>query len=200
MAWKSFLIIIIGSFLLAACTAVSTPTPAPEAATEPSATTAPATSSPTENAPPEASPTSTPESSTATNPENIPQGGTLVRLYTDPPTLEPHLTTDASSSGLVQEIFGGLVTLNLEYEPVPDLAERWDISDDRLVYTFHLRQDAKFHNGKPVTAQDVKWSLERVTDPETQAPVAEQYLGDIVGVSEKLRGDSDSIRGVRVID
>jgi oligopeptide transport system substrate-binding protein len=200
MAWKSFLIIIIGSFMLAACTAVSTPTPAPEAATEPSATTAPATSSPTENAPPGASPANTPASSAATNPENIPQGGTLVRLYTNPPTLDPHLTTDEYSSGLVQEIFGGLVTLNLEYEPVPDLAERWDISDDGLVYTFHLRQDAKFHNGKPVTAQDVKWSLERVTDPETQAPVAEQYLGDIVGVTEKLNGQADSIQGVRVID
>jgi oligopeptide transport system substrate-binding protein len=100
----------------------------------------------------------------------------------------------------VLEVFGGLVTLNLEYEPVGDLAERWDISDDGLVYTFHLRPDAKFHDGKPITAQDVKWSFERVTDPATQAPVAEQYLGDIVGVTEKLNGEADSIQGVRVID
>ena len=201
MAWKSLFVIIFGSLFLLACTAVSTPTPVPNVATEPAAPTAPATSPSTENAAPEASPTNTPASPAATAPDNVPQGGTLVRLYpSDPPTLDPHLSTDNLSGGLVQEIFGGLVTLNLEYAPVPDLAERWDVSDDGRVYSFHLRRDAKFHDGKPVTAQDVKWSLERVTDPATQAPVAEQYLGDIVGVTEKLNGQADSIQGIRVID
>jgi oligopeptide transport system substrate-binding protein len=192
MGWKSLLVIILGSFLLAACTAVSTPTAAPTAEPTP----APAT----ESSSAEASPTDTPASSTATNPDNIPQGGTLVGLYRDPPTLDPHLTTDNISGALVQEIFGGLVTLNLDYKPVPDLAERWEVSDNGLVYTFHLRPDAKFHDGKPVTAQDVKWSLERVADPATQAPVADQYLGDIVGFTEKLNGQVDSIQGVRVVD
>jgi oligopeptide transport system substrate-binding protein len=192
MGWKSLLVIILGSFLLAACTAVSTPTAAPTAEPTP----APAAESP----PAEASPTDTPASPAAANPDNIPQGGTLVLLYRDPPTLDPHLTTDNISGALVQEIFGGLVTLNLDYKPVPDLAERWEVSDDGLIYTFHLRPDAKFHDGKPVTAQDVKWSLERVADPPTQAPVADQYLGDIVGFTEKLNGQADSIQGVRVVD
>ena len=83
---------------------------------------------------------------------------------------------------------------------VPDLAESWDVSGDGRVYTFHIRPDAMFHDGKPVTAHDVQWSLERVTSPLTESPVADQYLGDIVGVKEKLAGDAMSISGVRFID
>jgi ABC-type transport system substrate-binding protein len=132
--------------------------------------------------------------------ERPPQGGKLIRLYADPPTLDPHLTTDNISGGLVNEVFGGLVTLDLDLNVVPDLAESWDISADGRVYTFHLRPDAKFHDGKPVTAQDVKWSLERVADPTTQSPVVDQYLGDIIGVKEKLASSATTISGVRVID
>ena len=128
------------------------------------------------------------------------QGGKLVRLFRDPPTLDPHLTTDNISGILVNEIFGGLVSLALDLEVVPDLAETIDTSADGRVYTFNLRKNAKFQDGSPVTAQDVKWSLERVTNPETQAPVAEQYLVDIVGVREKLDGTASEISGVRVID
>lgn len=131
---------------------------------------------------------------------NATDGGKLVRLYSDPPTLDPHLTTDNVSSGLVEEIFGGLVTLDLDLNVVPDLAKNWDISPDGKTYTFHLRPDAVFQDGRPVTAQDVKWSLERVTDPATQAPVAAQYLGDIVGVNEKLKGEATSVQGVKVVD
>ena len=124
----------------------------------------------------------------------------LVQLFVDPPTLDPHLTTDATSARIIVEVFGGLVTIDRELHIVPDLAERWDVSDDGRVYVFHLRRDAKFHDGKPVTAQDVQWSLERVTNPLTESPVADQYLGDIVGVKERVAGDATSISGVRVID
>ena len=82
----------------------------------------------------------------------------------------------------------------------PDLAERIEVSEDGLNYTFHLRKDAKFHNGKPVTSEDVRWSLERVADPLTQSPVAAQYLSDIVGVSAKLEGKANAISGLRIPD
>ena len=65
---------------------------------------------------------------------------------------------------------------------------------------FNLRENAKFHSGKPVTAQDVKWSIERAVNPLTAAPVVDQYLGDIVGVDERLNGDADEVTGIRVID
>ena len=123
---------------------------------------------------------------------------------------DPHLASDTTSAGIVNEVYGGLVTLSLDYQPVLDLAESADISDDGLVYTFFLRDNAKFHDGKPVTAHDVKWSIERATDPDTLSTTAQTYLGDIVGVDDKLctseqetAGEcqkADEVSGVRVID
>lgn len=124
----------------------------------------------------------------------------LTILGTDPPTLDPHLTTDATSAEYIVEIFSGLVTISPDLDIVPDLAESWEISPDGTVYTFRLRDDATFHDGRPVTAEDFKWSLERAADPGTFSPVADTYLGDIVGVKEKLGGRSEEIQGVRVID
>ena len=129
-----------------------------------------------------------------------PQGGTLVRLYADPPSIDPHLVSDATSSVITNEVFGGLVTLSLDYQPVLDLAESCSVSEDGLTYTFVLRENASFQDGSPVTAQDVKWSIERAADPDTLSTTAETYLGDIVGVAEKLEGAATEVRGVRVVD
>ena len=128
------------------------------------------------------------------------EGGRFVRLYVDPPTLDPHLTTDATSAQIIVEVFGGLVTIDKDLNVTPDLAESWDISNDGRVYTFRIRPDAVFHDGKPVTAEDVRWSLERATDPLTEAPNVDQYLGDIVGVDAKINGNALEISGVRVIN
>ena len=128
------------------------------------------------------------------------RGGTFNRLWADPPTLDPHLTTDTTSSGVVVEIFSGLVTLNTDLQLVPDIAERWEISDDGTVYTFYLREEAKFHDGKYITASDFKWSIERAVSPDTASPVADTYLADIVGVNDALEGVTDKVSGVKVID
>ena len=138
-----------------------------------------------------------------TEPEQVTartSGGTFRRLWADPPTLDPHLTSDTTSAALVVEIFSGLVSFNPDLELVPDIASRWDISDDGLTYTFHLRPEAKFHDGKPVTAHDFKWSFERAVSPDLGSPVAETYLGDIVGVKDVLDGIATEISGVKVID
>ena len=129
-----------------------------------------------------------------------PKGGTLVRLFSDPTSLDPHQIGDVTSSVVVGEIFGGLVTLSLDYRPVLDLAESCAISADGTVYTFVLRENAKFHDGKPVTAHDVKWSIERAAAPETLSVNAQNYLGDIIGVKEKLEGEASQVGGVRVVD
>lgn len=118
----------------------------------------------------------------------------------DPPTLDPHLSGDATSAEYVVEIYSGLVAYDPDLNLVPDLAESWDISDDGTVYTFHLRENAKFHNGKPVRAQDFKWSFERACDFRTGSATADTYLGDILGCREKLRGRADEVSGVEVID
>ncbi len=139
-------------------------------------------------------------SSTIAPKGQIPRGGTLRRLWRDPPTLDPHLVSDSTSAAVVVEIFGGLVALDTDLALVTDLADRWEVSSDGRIYTFHLREKARFHDGKPVTAEDVKWSLERAAHPDTGSTVADLYLGDIVGVKEKLEGQTDEVRGVQIID
>ena len=185
--YMGILAVLAALMLFAACgeeSAAPTATPEPTAAPEP--TEAPAASTQGEEG------TSEGPSATGTT--------RFVRLYVDPPTLDPHATTDATSAQIIVEVFGGLVTIDPNLDIVPDLAESWDISEDGRVYTFHLRPDAVFHDGKPVTAHDVIWSLERVTNPLTESPVVDQYLGDIVGVDEKVAGDAPTISGVRFID
>lgn len=127
-------------------------------------------------------------------------GATLNLPGGAPPTLDPALTQDATSAAYIVEIFSGLVTLNQDLEVVPDIADSWELSADDTTYTFHLRHDAKFHDGKPVTAQDFKYSIERACDPATGSVVADAYLGDIVGARAKLRGEADEIAGVLVVD
>ncbi|OQY47429.1 MAG: hypothetical protein B6242_05090 [Anaerolineaceae bacterium 4572_78] len=118
----------------------------------------------------------------------------------EPPTLDPHYSTDSVSAVYVVELFSGLVTYNPALELIPDIAENWHISDDKLVYTFALRENAKFHDGKPITADDFKWSFERACDPKTNSPTADTYLGDIVGCQDKLQGITKNVDGVQVID
>ncbi|MCH7738419.1 MAG: peptide ABC transporter substrate-binding protein, partial [Chloroflexi bacterium] len=71
---------------------------------------------------------------------------------------------------------------------------------DGTTTTFRLRPNAKFHDGRTVTAGDIKWSLERAADPATEAFTASVFLGDIVGVEQRLSGAATEISGVRVID
>ncbi len=127
-------------------------------------------------------------------------GGTFLRLGVDPPTLDPHLNTDASSALYAVEIFGGLMTIDQNLAIVGDLAEGWDVSPDGTTTTFRLRPEATFHNGRPVTATDIKWSLERAADPITESFNAAVFLSDIVGVDDKLTGLANNISGVQIIN
>lgn len=97
-------------------------------------------------------------------------------------------------------LFSGLVTLDTNLNIRPDLAETWEVSADGTVYTFHIHPDAKFHDGRDVTAQDVVFSWERAASPELQSDTVLTYMGDIVGVHEKYLGQADNISGLKVID
>ncbi len=85
-------------------------------------------------------------------------------------TLDPIEASANESIWLDQNIYARLVQTDpAGKEIVPDLADKWEISDDKLTYTFHLRPDVKFADGTPVTAQDAKWSIERARDGEDSA-------------------------------
>ena len=127
-------------------------------------------------------------------------GGVFRRLWSDPPTLDPHQVTDTTSAGLIVELFSGLAKLNQELKIVPDLAESWDQSADGMTYTFNLREDLKFSDGTPITAADFKWSWERAANPDTESTVADVYLGDIVGINEIVEGDATAASGIIVVD
>ena len=129
-----------------------------------------------------------------------PASGRLRLPGTDPITLDPALVTDTGSAQFVAEIFSGLTTITPDLELALDLAESYDVSADGRVYTFTLRPDALFHNGRRVTAADVAWSIDRALDPETSSLVALSYLGDIVGARERRLGRSETLEGMRVVD
>jgi oligopeptide transport system substrate-binding protein len=129
------------------------------------------------------------------------QSGPTLNLYSsDPYTLDPATVSDADSAEYVMQIFSGLVKLDNNLEVVPDIAESWQISSDRTTYTFSLRHDARFQDGKGVKAADFKYSWERACNPATGSQTAASYLGDIVGVSDMLAGKNSSISGVKAID
>ena len=183
-------------------TLAATPTPAPS----PTATaTSVATRAPEASSTPAAAATAVPPPTmtippTAISPPKRVDGGTLVRLGSDPPTLDPHLNVDVTSARYIVEIYGGLLTIDKDLVLAGDIAEEWSISEDGTAFTFRLDPGATFHDGRQVTAGDVKWSMERAADPATEAPTVDVFLGDIVGVPEKLEGAATEVSGVQAVD
>ncbi|MCI0521542.1 MAG: peptide ABC transporter substrate-binding protein [Chloroflexi bacterium] len=106
----------------------------------------------------------------------------------------------SNASDYVGHLYSGLVRLSPALQIEPDLAESWTVSADGTVYTFTLRSGLTFQNGSPLTAEDVAYSLERAADPATKSDTARTYLGDILGVQEKLDGEAEQISGVKVVD
>ena len=119
---------------------------------------------------------------------------------TDPQTMDPHLATDSTSAEYIVEVFSGLVTLSPKLDLELDLAKSVDVSQDGKTYTFVLRDNATFHDGRKVTADDVKWSIERAASKQTASPTALTYLGDIVGMPQYFAGSAQSISGITVVD
>jgi oligopeptide transport system substrate-binding protein len=176
--------------------------PAPEAEETPSTETE---ASPTPED--EAAPDSTPTESPAAEDNAAPQpSGELAETQMfivpggEPPTMDPHLSGDATSAEYVVEIYSGLMTYDQDLNLIPDVAESYEISEDGLIYTFKLREEAVFQDGKTITAEDFKWSFERACDPATGSPTAHTYLGDIVGCQDKLAGQAQEVAGAKVID
>ncbi|PSK87535.1 peptide/nickel transport system substrate-binding protein/oligopeptide transport system substrate-binding protein [Limimaricola soesokkakensis] len=132
---------------------------------------------------------------------NAQPGGAITITYKDDvATLDPAIGYDWQNWSMIKSIFDGL----MDYIPGttelrPGLAESYEISEDGLTYTFKLRDGVTFHNGREMTAEDVKYSLDRVTDPETQSPGA-GFFGAIEGYDAAASGEAEGLSGVKVID
>lgn len=93
----------------------------------------------------------------------------------EPKTLDPAVATGFLEARILDCLFEGLVGYDPDrYTPIPGVAERWEISPDGRVYTFHLRHDARWSDGAPVRAEDFRYSWKRALDPETASEYAYQ--------------------------
>ncbi|UWR27895.1 ABC transporter substrate-binding protein [Sulfitobacter sp. S223] len=132
---------------------------------------------------------------------NAKSGGNITVTYKDDvATLDPAIGYDWQNWSMIKSLYDGL----MDYEPGttelrPGLAESYEISDDGMVFTFKLREGVKFHNGRVMTADDVKYSLDRVTNPKTQSPGA-GFFGSIAGYDAMSSGEAEELSGVKVLD
>jgi oligopeptide transport system substrate-binding protein len=118
----------------------------------------------------------------------------------EPETLDPGLNTSVDGGITIINCFEGLTRLDKDGVPGPGIATNWDVSPDKLVYTFHLRKDAKWSDGTPITANDLKYSWERIVNPDTQAEYVTQILM-VKNAAEVNAGKMGADQlGIKVVD
>ncbi len=112
---------------------------------------------------------------------SAPVGGSIVlHMSEEPPTLHPIMSQDLYSDQVKGYVMDTLLTNDLNtFEWSPRLAEKWEISKDKKVFTYHLRKDATFHDGHPVTAEDVKFSFDAIFEPKYRAAQLRPYFEGI---------------------
>ncbi|MGQ0571626.1 MAG: ABC transporter substrate-binding protein, partial [Armatimonadota bacterium] len=131
-----------------------------------------------------------------------PGGESVFRIYMvgDARTLDPAVAADFPSASNSFLLHLRLVTMDGAGRVHPMGARSWAVTGGGLVYTFDLDPRAKFHNGKPVTAADWKWSLDRLVLPETGSGAAQAVLGGVVGFDAVRSGATRSLAGIRVVN
>jgi len=112
----------------------------------------------------------------------------------------PYFYDNGWDENAILPIFSRLVAIDDKGNPVPDLAEKWEISPDNLTYTYHLRQNLKFSDGSPLTADDVAFTLTLLDDPKYTSGVIDISTAGIKGADEYKNGNATSISGIKVID
>ncbi|MEL7623412.1 MAG: ABC transporter substrate-binding protein [Clostridiales bacterium] len=158
---------------------------------------------------------STPPATTATTPEATepaasgipakvaPGYENIMRMVTNPQpdTCDPQKTTEffCVNFMIFNRLAEAVTTGPGKTELIPSLAEKWEISEDALEYTFYLRKDVKFHNGNDFTAEDVKYTFERMLWPETGAK-NQDFVDPIVGSDEVMAGATKELSGVTILD
>ncbi|WP_121994611.1 peptide ABC transporter substrate-binding protein [Brucella intermedia] len=119
---------------------------------------------------------------------------------TDPATLDHHRTSTVSEGNVLRDLYDGLTIQDAKGEAIPGVAKSWDISEDGTVYTFHLRDNAKWSNGDPVTAGDFQFTFRRLMDPKTAAGYASMLF--VIKNAEDIAGGkkpTDQL-GVEAVD
>jgi len=128
------------------------------------------------------------------------------QLTSEPPSLDPALATDDVSINMVENLFLGLTDLAFDIktsitEVRPELATSWEVSEDGLVWAFHMRKDVVWSDGKPVTAHDIEYAVRRTCDPATASDYA-YVLYIVKGAKEVNTGEITDLShiGVKAVD
>jgi ABC-type transport system substrate-binding protein len=101
---------------------------------------------------------------------------------------------------LSEQLYDGLVRLDRNLKIAPSLAEYWMISSDGRKYTFFLKKDIRFHHGDELTAEDVKFSLERLLDAEVGSSYSQYFLPRVIGAVEFHEGSASEVNGIRILN
>ena len=125
-----------------------------------------------------------------------------IMLETPVESLDPQQATDGTSFEVIADYTDGLMQMDADGQAIPAIAESYDISEDGLTYTFHLR-DASWSNGDPVTAADFVYGWQRAVDPDIASEYAYMLsdIGQVVNAAEIIAGEKDkSELGVTAVD
>lgn len=123
-----------------------------------------------------------------------------VAITSDPASLEPGLALELYTSWIAENLHVGLFYYDADSNLVPFVLEGYEISEDGKSYTFHLRDDVYFHNGRKLVADDVKYCWERYLDPDVGSSAGADYLGHIEGAEDVIEGNTEDLVGVEVVD
>lgn len=117
-----------------------------------------------------------------------------VQLGPSPETIDPALNSAVDGGNMLIHLSEGLTKFDKDNNVIPGVAESWDVSEDGLHYTFHLRKGLKWSDGTALTAKDFVYSWKRVADPATAAPYAGDIMSYIAGYEEASKGDADALK------
>jgi len=121
-------------------------------------------------------------------------------LVGEPPHVDPQRMADFGSHTVSIQVSATLVRVDEQLRIVPYAAESWTVSKDGLVWTFKLRDNLLFHNGRKADASDVRYSLSRLASPDSRSPNSRLLLADVAGFEDVNKGQTKELTGVRVVD
>jgi peptide/nickel transport system substrate-binding protein len=190
VARRRFLKMAIGGAGVSGALALVACGQAPPSPAAPQATTAPAAPKPTTA--PAAQPTAAAAQPTAQAAAPVAKkaGGSLkAQQIADVVNVNPHLSRSYVDRVVMDTVFGGLSAYDEQMNPIPDLAESWEVPDERT-YIFRLRKGVTFHNGRAVTPEDVKWSIEKIYEVGNKG----QWANYIPGITKIEIPDASTVK------
>jgi len=134
------------------------------------------------------------------SPAATPGGTVIIASSGEAAGLNPLTTNDSEGTFRINQLFDQLVRLDLEtLEVKPNIAKSWEISEDNLTYTFALEENVTFHDGTPLTANDVAFTLQGILTKDVASPFLSTFSA-IAGAAEFTEGTADTVSGIEVID